>query len=71
VRLAAAAGLASGRGPAAVAAGRRVEERARLGPAAAAPPETVERAVSGAPVDAGRSRSALSLADRIRAVLAA
>jgi hypothetical protein len=71
VRLAAAAGLASGRGPAAVAAGRRVEERARLGLAAAAAPETAERALSGAPVDAERSRSASSLADRIRALLAA
>jgi len=66
VRLATAAGLASAQSPAAVAAGRRVEELAREGLSSELEPDEPE------PVeDAGSTRPTESFVDRIKAVLAA
>jgi hypothetical protein len=72
VGLAIAAGLANGEGAAAVAAGRRVEELARAGYAAPATP-VVEHVVEPAtePATEPAIERAESLADRIKAVLAA
>jgi hypothetical protein len=75
VRLATAAGLASGQGPAAVAAGRRVEELARQGLATdraepAEPADQADQAEPAAPVEPGEPPT-VSFVDRIKAVLAA
>jgi hypothetical protein len=70
-RLAIAAGLASGNTPAAIAAGRRVEDQARAALAAPETPATTASAdvVDEAPVS--DSRRTESFVDRIKAVLAA
>ena len=66
-RLAAAAGLANGESAAAVAAGRRVEERARAGNAE---PTPVKQPVAKNEADFAIEQTA-SLANRIKALLAA
>jgi hypothetical protein len=74
--LAIAAGLANTQDAAAIEAGRRVEERARIGLVASSvmtPPEPVAEAAT-APVaepSAGREAATESFVDRIKAVLAA
>ena len=73
VRLATAAGLANDEGAAAVAAGRRVEERARAGLAAPRRPDRRAQPKAAQPprppsTTPARSRS---FVDRIKAVLAA
>jgi hypothetical protein len=75
VRLATAAGLASGQGPAAVAAGRRVEELAREGLATGRADQTdqtdqAEPAASVEPMEQVEPPT-VSFVDRIKAVLAA
>jgi hypothetical protein len=75
VRLATAAGLASGQGPAAVAAGRRVEELAREGLATGRADKTAqtdqaEPAASVGPTELVEPPT-VSFVDRIKAVLAA
>ena len=70
VRLATLAGLASSQDPSAVAAGRRVEDRARE--ALAVPAEAaVEEPVAQAPAKPRRPGASQSFVDRIKAVLAA
>jgi hypothetical protein len=75
IRLATAAGLANGQGPAAAAAGRRVEELARQGLTAESRLETPEPVPEPEPeptVDTPtNARPTESFVDRIKAVLAA
>jgi hypothetical protein len=77
-RLATAAGLANGSSPAAIAAGRRVEEQARLGlrlgldhasDAPSTAPAGTTRAVEGD--DVADPATGPSFVDRIKAVIAA
>jgi hypothetical protein len=74
LRLATAAGLANGQSPAAVDAGRRVEELAREGlPELSREEPVLEEPVADTPtgVHASTERSTESFVDRIKAVLAA
>ena len=70
--LAIQAGLASDASPSAARAGRRIEERARRGPASTTTPEPTEQdAPADAPTSHGAPAAQPSFVDRIKAVLAA